>query len=185
MKISIAVFIKDFSRYRTGAVDKANNTEYWDLDGASETIDKDIVAFPVASFAVPSKPSNGYVVTDKSGAYKWTVSVASFAQIEALKITKFPTIIFINTDTNTVVGRLEGSPYSYGSIAAVLKQIFATGAGSGSGNGSTTGGGLSSSVKKGFQWAALAGLALFAIKKNDKKNGTTKRKTPTKRRRRN
>jgi len=174
MKILISVFIKDFSRYRTGEND---NTEFWDLDGASETIDHDITSFAASSFAVPSKPLNGYVVSDKTGAYKWTVSVASFAQIEALKITKFPTVLFINTDNNTIVGRLEGNPYAYGSIATVIKNITA---------GSSAGGFLTPSVKKGFQWAALAGLGLLAFRKKNKTNGKTttrKKPTPTRRKR--
>ncbi len=123
MKIKIEVFISDYSRYFTGGGNVL--TEFWDIDGASETISGDIVNFPKSNFLQPSKPSNGYVVNDVQKKYTWLVSVATFAQREKYKITKFPTVLFTD-EKGKEKGRLEGNPYKRGDIAAVLSRIFNT-----------------------------------------------------------
>jgi len=124
MKITIQVFIDSFEKFYTeGGYEQQR---YWDMYGASLAIDNDITAFPGASFAKPPKPSNGYVVEGaKAKGYFWSVSVASFAQRENLKITKYPTILFFDVDSNKYVGKLEGAPHGAGEVAAILTKIFA------------------------------------------------------------
>lgn len=154
MKIGITVYIDSFSMLYT----EAGNRQYWDTYGGSQAIDDDLQAFDKSQLSIPSvKPSNGFICTGiTSDGYKWRTIVASFAEREALRMTKFPTIIFTDTQTGKEKGRIEGTPYPTGIIKQALQKIFAENAS----NGTTT-----AKTKKNMAFAALFLLLLFKIKK--------------------
>lgn len=158
MKIGITVYLDSFSMLYT----EGGNRQFWDTYGGSQAIDDDMKHFDKSMFAVPVKPLNGYVCNGiTSQGYKWRVIVASFTEREALKITKFPTIIFVDTEGGKEKGRIEGNPYQTGIVKQVLQKIFAENANNGGANGKT----LTAKQKKNISFAALFLLLLFKIKK--------------------
>jgi hypothetical protein len=154
MRIGITVYIDSFENLYT----EGGNRQYWDTFGGSQAIDDDLKEFQKTNLALPTvKPSNGYIVTGiTSTGYNWRVIVASFAEREALKITKFPTIIFTDTEGGKEKGRIEGTPYPTGIVKELLQKIFA---------GATNTGILNTNKKKAASFAALFLLLLFKLKK--------------------
>lgn len=159
MKIGITIYLDSFLMLYT----EGGNRQFWDTYGAAQAIDDDLKEFPTTNFAYPSaKPPNGYICEGiTSQRYKWRVIVATFAEREALKITKFPTIVFLDTEGGKEKGRIEGSPYQTGVVKQVLQKIFVTGGN----NGGTNTKPLTTKQKKNISFAALFLLLLFKIKK--------------------